>query len=88
MLRENDVHSITIVTSGYHVKWGQAVYNVVAALYSSRVDYDIVSISNYCYDTEPEYEIYRLGDRFAAHQIGEILGLSESALQSIPSVFN
>ena len=88
MLRENDVHSITIVTSGYHMKWGQAVYNVVAALYSSRVDYDIVSISNYCYDTEPEYEIYRLGDRFAAHQIGEILGLPESALQSIPSVFN
>ena len=87
MLRANDVHSITIVTSSYHMRWGQAVYNVVAALYESRIDYNIESIANYCYDTEPAYDYYARGDRFAARQIAELLGISESSIQSLPSVF-
>lgn len=88
MMKDNGVHSMTIVTSSYHMRWGQAVYNVVAALYSSRVDYEIVSIANYCYDTEPSLEIYSRGDRFAAHQIGEIIELPSELLNSLPSVYN
>ena len=88
MLRANDVHSITIVTSSYHMRWGQAVYNVVASLYQSRIDYHIESVANYCYDTEPSLYYYSRGDRFAAHQIGEILSLPEQYLQELPSVFN
>lgn len=88
MLRDHDVHSFTIVTSSYYMRWGQAVYNVVAALYSSRLGYDIESISNYCYDTEPAYDYYARGDRFAARQIGEIISLPQELIDSLPSVYN
>ena len=87
MLRENDVHSITIVTSSYHMRWGQVDYNVVAALYANRLGYDIESISNYCYDTEPAYDYYARGDRFAARQICEILGVPTEYINEIPSPF-
>lgn len=88
MMRDNGVHSMTIVTSSYHIRWGQAVYNVVASLYCSRIDYNIESVANYCYDTEPSVYVYSRGDRFAAHQIGEILDLSSELLNSLPSVYN
>lgn len=87
MLRDNDVHSITIVTSSYHMRWGQADYNVVAALYANRLGYDIESISNYCYDTEPAYDYYARGDRFAARQICEILGVPTEYISEMPSPF-
>ena len=87
MMRDNDVHSYTIVTSSYHMKWSQAVYNVVAALYRTRIDYDVQSIANYCYETEPSVAYYRNDDRFAAHQIGEIIDLPQETLDQLPSVF-
>ena len=33
ILRKKGVHTMTIVTSGYHQRWGQALYNLLAELY-------------------------------------------------------
>ena len=56
-------------------------------LYRLRRDYNVEVIANYCYDIEPSVDIYSRGDRFAAFQIGDILGLSEPVIRSLPSVY-
>lgn len=84
ILRENKVHSMTIVTSGYHMRWGQAVYHVLAELYREQQGYSIDSIANYCFDIEPSVEAYHFGDRFAAYQIAGILELPKDVLRSLP----
>ena len=87
IMQENNITSMTIVTSVYHMRWGLAVYNAVGNLYRLRRDYNVEVIANYCYDIEPSVDIYSRGDRFAAFQIGDILGLSEPVIRSLPSVY-
>lgn len=82
------VDSITIVTSSYHMRWGQAVYHTVAQLMYMDSGYKITSIANYCYDVEPSVYVYRAGDRFAAYQIGEIIGLSREQVEKLPSFYD
>ncbi len=85
ILQENKVQSMTIVTSGYHMRWGQAVYHTLAELYRRQQGYSIESVANYCFDTEPSVEMYRAGDRIAAYQIAGILELPEDVIRSLPS---
>lgn len=87
ILLENDIHSITIVTSSYHMRWGQAVYRTVGELYFDQTGIEVTSIGNFCFDTEPSSDILRRGDRFAARQIGQIIGIPEDFLQSLPSLY-
>ena len=87
ILQEKGVHSMTIVTSVYHMRWGQAVYHLLAELYSREQRYEIRSIANYCYDVEPTVEMYRAGNRIAAFQIAGILELPEEVIRSLPSFF-
>ena len=86
ILQENKVHTMTIVTSAYHMRWGQAVYHLLAELYREQRDYSIESIANYCYYVEPSVEAYRAGDRFAACQIAGILKLPNEVIRSLPPV--
>jgi len=88
IFQEQGIHSMTIVTSTYHIRWGQMVYRTLAYLYSVQQDYPIEDISNYCYDTEPTVSVYRAGHRFAACQIAEILGLPQSEVNQLPSVYD
>lgn len=85
ILQENEVHTMTIVTSAYHMRWGQAVYHVLAELYREQRGYSIESIANFCLDIEPSVEVYQAGDRFAAYQIAGILGLPNEVIRSLPS---
>ena len=62
--------------STYHQRWGQAVYNAVAALYRHYFGYSVEIVSNYCYDTEPEHDMYRNDDRMAIRQITQLLNVS------------
>ena len=73
IMQENGVHSMTIVTSDYHQRWGQAVYNAAAALCRQREGYPVEILGNYCYEIEPSVELYRHGDQLAAMQIAGIL---------------
>ena len=87
ILQENSIHSMTIVTSAYHMRWGQAVYHVLAELYRRQQNYSIESIGNYCFDIEPAVEAYRTGDRIAASQIAGILELPAEATRAMSSRF-
>ena len=75
ILRKHDIHSITIVTSTYHQKWGQALYNAVAALYEKRYGFKVRIVGDYSFDIEPETETLRNGYRIAISQLTEMLRL-------------
>lgn len=75
MLQQQGIETMTIVTSTYHQRWGQAVYNAVAALYRHYFGYSVKIEYNYCFDTEPEHEMYRNDDRFAIRQIAQLLNV-------------
>ena len=77
ILRKQDIHSITIVTSTYHQKWGQVLYNAMAALYEKRYGFKVRIVGNYCFDIEPESESLRKGYRIAINQLTEMLKLKK-----------
>ena len=75
ILRQQGIETMTIVTSTYHQRWGQEVYNAMAALCRRDFGYSARIVGNYCYDIEPSEPIYVRGDRIAAAQIAQILGI-------------
>ena len=87
ILRKHDIHSITIVTSTYHQKWGQALYNALAAIYEQQQGYHARLIGNYCFDTQPSVEVFLKDDWFAIYQLGEILGLPRAQMKELPNVY-
>lgn len=86
ILRENDIDSLTIVTSSYHLRWGEVLYNAVGAIYSQKYGYSADIISNYCYETGPEDERFLMDARFAAIQLAEILQLPEEIITELPQI--
>lgn len=83
ILREQGVRTITVVTSAYHQKWGQAVYNAMAAVCRVRYGQTVDIIENYCYDIQPAGESFRRDDRIALQQIASMLGLSKKAVKAL-----
>lgn len=73
MMRQQGITTMTIVTSTYHQRWGQAIYNAVEVLYRQVYGYSVEIVGNYCYETEPPHEIYRNDDRMAIRQIAQLL---------------
>ena len=86
ILRKKGVHTMTIVTSGYHQRWGQALYNLLAELYRQQHGYRVEIVGNYCYDIEPSAAIFAYDDRIAVRQIAGILELPQDALRALPSL--
>ena len=85
ILRAQEIETMTIVTSSYHQRWGQVLYNALAAQYRQAYGYSAEIVGNYCYDTEPADEIFLQDARIAVMQLGSILGLSEEEMALLPS---
>lgn len=79
IMQERGVTSMTIVTSSYHQRWGQALYNAVGALYRQQYGYAPEIIGNYCYDIETDNPVFRSSARIALQQIAGVLGVSLDA---------
>ena len=86
ILESRGIHSMTIVTSSYHQRWGQAVYNAIAGVYNQQHGYPVEIIANYSCDLEPDVAAYRSDAQIAARQIAGILGLSTESIQGLPAV--
>ena len=86
ILRENGIHTMTIVTSAYHQRRGQALYNAVAALYRQQHDYSVEIVANYNCDVEPTVPYLAMDHRLAAMQLAGILELPEEVVKSLPSM--
>ena len=75
MLGEGGMETMIIVTSAYHQRWGQVIYNAVGALYARHYGRAPGIVANYCYDVEPSNERYRNDAQIAVRQLGSVLGL-------------
>ena len=85
ILQEQGVETMTIVTSSYHQRWGQVLYNALAALYQRDHGFTAQIVGNYCFDIEPSVEIFRQDAQIAVWQLGGILGLSEEDMAFMPN---
>lgn len=77
ILEANGIETMTIVTSTYHQRWGQAIYNAVGALYGASHGYSVRIVGNYCFDTEPSNEMFKNDARIAIRQLSSVLGLPQ-----------
>jgi len=75
ILRDRGIRTMTIVTSSYHQRWGQVIYNAVGLMECRKTGYAVESVGNYCYETEPSSEVFRRDDRIAARQLARVLNL-------------
>ena len=75
ILDANGIESMTIVTSTYHQRWGQAIYNAVGALYGKSHGYSVKIVGNYCFETEPSNEMFKNDAQIAIGQLSSVLGL-------------
>ncbi len=83
ILMEQNVETMTIVTSDYHQKWGQVLYNALSAIYRADHGYSAEIVGNYCFEIEPSEAVYRRGYRIALSQLGRILGLPREEMELI-----
>ena len=74
ILREQGVQTLTVVTSAYHQRWGQVLYNAMAALQRLGSGYSAELVGNYSFPIEAP-EQFRQDDRFALRQLSSMLGL-------------
>lgn len=82
ILREKGVRTMTIITSGYHQRWGQALYNAVGSLYRQRTGYSAEIVGNYSCDIDNAR--YQNDDQIAAMQISGILQLPDGGMRGRP----
>ncbi len=75
MMRKREIQTYTIVTSSYHQKWGQVLYNAMGAMYEMRYGYSARIVGNYCLEIEPEEEAFRDDAGVAIMQLKQLLGL-------------
>ena len=87
ILRELGRTTLSIVTSVYHQRWGQALYNAVGAQYRRDHGFDVRFIGDYCCDVEPSLEEFRRDDRYASYQLGQILGFTPEEMALIPGIW-
>lgn len=54
ILQEQEADTFTIVTSDYHQRWGQILFNAVAAMSEKETGHALRLIGNYNYPAQPE----------------------------------
>ena len=86
ILRQKGARMMTIVTSAYHQRRGQVLYNVMAALYRQRYGTSVEIVGNYNYDIETTSPIEAFDARVAASQAAELLELPDEVRQAMPSM--
>ncbi len=81
ILNNQAVKSMTIVTSSYHQRWGQVLYNAMSAIYRQQYGYGPEIIGNYCFNISPENEMFNNSAGIAIHQLSSILGIPKQAMR-------
>lgn len=86
ILRGQDIEAMTIITSAYHQRRAQVLYNALAALYRQEYDYCAEIVGNFCYDIEPTGMNTSMDDRLAVQQLAGILELPQEQRDLLPSI--
>ena len=72
ILREQGVGKITVVTSDYHQRWGQVVFNAVAAIYAQVAGYRVEIVGNYNFRADPDNAAPESHVHITASQLGSV----------------
>ena len=72
ILKAQGIESYTIVTSDYHQRWGQILFNAVAAVYERNEGYRVRLEANYSYPARPD-ATGLTGCRSALSQLNSLL---------------
>jgi len=86
ILMREGVRTMTIVTSSYHQRWGQVLYNAMAAFYRQAFGYEVEIVGNYSYEIEPD-ERFRQDDRIAMRQLSAMLKLPKEVTEDMKAAF-
>ena len=84
ILREQGIETMTIVTSAYHQRWGQVLYNALAAQYLQQYGYRAEIVGNFCFEIEPSNKSFKQDARIAITQLARILNLPRSQMKLLP----
>ena len=85
ILRRQGMETMTIITSAYHQRRAQVLYNALAAKYRQEYGFRAEIVGNYCYDIEPSGPSSSIDDRLAVQQLAGILGLPQEQRALLPS---
>lgn len=89
ILRMQETETMTIITSSYHQRRAQVLYNALAALYRQEFGYSALIVGNYSYDIEPSgINASAMDDRLAVQQLAGILSLPQEQRNLLPSLFD
>ena len=86
IMQQQGVQTMTIVTSTYHQRWGQAVYHAASLVYGQQHGYSVNIVGDLSYSIAPSNPLYQKDDRIAVRQIAEILGVSPEAIETLPAI--
>ena len=86
ILRLQGIETMTIITSAYHQRRAQVLYNAMAAQVRQAVGYGVEIVGNFCYDIEPSGINASMDDRLAIQQLAGILGLTQEQRALLPSM--
>ena len=79
IMRAQGVDTMTIVTSAYHQRWSQVLYNAMSTLCALSWGYSAPIVANYSFPIAPPAK-YAADDRFAIRQLASMLGLPKDAV--------
>ncbi len=86
ILEEMDIHGMTLVTSSYHQRWAQVIFNAAAAMYRAEHGFEAVLIGDFSCEWKPPAAAYYWDHRIAVKQLGELFGLSEKDMARLPVI--
>ena len=88
ILRRQETETMTIITSSYHQRRAQVLYNALAALYRQEFGYSAMIVGNYNYDIEPSgIHATAMDERLAVQQLAGILDLPQEQRNMLPPLF-
>lgn len=86
IMRAHGIQTFTVVTSSYHQRWGQVVYNAIAALCQQSYGSSPHIVENYSYEIAA-YGNYVYDDRYAIRQLTKVLNLPDKVIDQMRKAF-
>ena len=74
-LQEQGIETFTIITSNYHQRWSQILFNAMAAIYEKETGYKVRIVGNFNYLARPNVTA-TTSVRIALSQLGTLFGRS------------
>lgn len=83
ILQQQGIETMTVITSSYHQKRGQTLYNAMAAVYRQEQGYSVEIVGNYCWPVKKGPKTQDSEAAIAISQMGSILGVPKDQLDLI-----